>query len=140
MFRLMRAPSFKQLPEELMETIELGLQAARRTLALMAAPLASALGHLAESASTESERTRARSLSEVFAAGRLPENFSQADVRLLEEALQHGAMSTPVRVVRPPVEAYGLVTREDLRARINQWLDELPGQPTMVEVVGDGGL
>jgi hypothetical protein len=140
MFRLGRAPSLKRLPQELVETVEFGRAAARRTLQLMTVPLASALDQLAKSEETEEARTHARALSEAFAAAQLPENFSYADVRLIEQALQLGAASTPVRVVRPPVEAYGLVTREDLRARLNQWLDELPDQPAMVEVVGDDGL
>lgn len=140
MFRLGRAASLKQLPQELVETIEFGRAAARRTLQLMRAPLASALDQLAKSEETEEARNHARTLSEAFAAAQLPEQFSHLDVRLIEQALQLGAQSMPVRVERPPLEAYGLVTREDLRARLNQWLDELPDQPAMVEVVGDGGL
>jgi hypothetical protein len=140
MFRLSHAASLKRLPQELQETVEFGRAAARRTLRLMAAPLASALERLAQSAQTEEARTHAHALGEAFASGRLPENFSQADVRLIEQALQQGGASTPVHVARPPVEAYGLLTREDLRARLNQWLDELPDQPAIVEVAGDGGL
>lgn len=140
MFRLGRRASLKRLPQELQETVEVGLGAARRTLQLMSASLASALERLAQSAETEEARVHALHLSEAFAANRLPVSFSQRDARLIEEALSLGAASTPVRVVRPPLEAYGLVTREDLRARLNQWLDELPDQPAMVEVTGDGGL
>jgi hypothetical protein len=139
MFRLSRAASLNHLPQELQETIEFGRAAAHRTLQLMAAPLASALERLAQSEETEEARTHAHMLSETFSSGRLPENFSRADVRLIEQALQHGGASTPVHVARPQVEAYGLLTREDLRARLNQWLDELPDQPAMLEVMGDGG-
>ncbi|MBD0369246.1 MAG: hypothetical protein ICV60_00215 [Pyrinomonadaceae bacterium] len=137
LFRLGRAPAFKRIPQELRETVEFGRAAARRTLQLISAPLSSALDGLAERAETEEARAHARSLAEAFAGGQLPEHFSQWDVRLIGEALDVGAASMPVRVVRPPVESYGLVTREDLRARLNQWLDELPDQPTMVEVTGD---
>lgn len=139
MFRLGRAASFKRLPQELRETIEFGRAAARRTLQLMAAPLASALDRLAEHEETEDAQAHARALAEAFASARLPENFSHADVGFIERALQQGAASTPVRVARPPVESYGLLTREDLRARLNQWLDELPDEPALVEVSGDGG-
>jgi hypothetical protein len=137
MFRLSRAASFKRLPQELAETVEFGRAAARRTLQLMSHSLASALETLAESTLTEEEQTSARGLAEGFNAGRLPENFSQSDVRLIEQALQQGAASTPVHVSRPSLEAYGLVTREDLRARLNQWLDELPDEPALVEVSGE---
>jgi hypothetical protein len=40
----------------------------------------------------------------------------------------------PVRVVAPNGDA-GLLTREELRARFEQWLDELPEQPVLIEVV-----
>lgn len=139
-FRLGRAASLKRLPQELQETVELGLGAARRTLQLMSQSLAVALERLARSAETEEAVASALSLSETFASGRLPESFSQRDVQLIEAALEVGAASTPVRVARPPLEAYGLSTREDLRARLSQWLDELPDQPAMVEVTNEGAL
>lgn len=135
-FRLARAASLKRLPEELRETIEFGRAAARRTLALMAAPLAAALDAFAQSEESEETRNRAFALAEAFALGHPPENFSHADASLIEQVLLRVASSSPVRV-RPPVETYGLVTREDLRARLNQWLDELPDQPALVEAVSD---
>jgi hypothetical protein len=138
MFRLARASFLKRLAQELQETMEFGRRAARRTLALMSAPLASALNRLAESIESDDARNLlARSLADSFASGHLPENFSHTSVRLMEEALQVSGAPVPVRV-RPPLEAYGLVTRQDLRSRLDQWLEELPDQPAMVEVIGDG--
>jgi hypothetical protein len=121
----------------LQEAVAFGRAAAHRTLALMAAPLAAALEALAEkSAESEETRTRARALSQVFSSGQLPDRFSHADVNLIERVVPNLASAAPVRV-RPPVETFGLVTREDLRARLNQWLDELPDQPALVEAVSD---
>jgi hypothetical protein len=136
-FRLGRADALKRLSEELRERVEVGLETTRRTLRLMSASLASGLERTSARAETEEEREHALSLAKAFATGHLPESFSPMEVRLIEEALKDGALSTPVRVARPPIEAYGLVTREDLRARLNQWVDELPDQPAMVEVTGD---
>ncbi|HYO90484.1 MAG TPA: DUF6079 family protein, partial [Pyrinomonadaceae bacterium] len=136
-FRLGRAAALKQLSQQLRETVDVGLETARHTLQLMSASLATSLERLSAGAETEEARAHALSLSEAFANRRLPDSFSERDVRLIEEALRQGALSTPLRVARPPVEAYGLVTREDLRARLNQWLDELPDQPAMVEVTGE---
>lgn len=136
-FRLGHAAALKRLSEELRETVDVGVETTRRTLRLMSASLSTGLARLGAVAQTEEERAHVLSLSEAFATGRLPESFSRTDVRLIEEALRDGALSTPMRVARPPLEAYGLVTREDLRARLNQWVDELPDQPAMVEVTGD---
>ena len=136
-FRLTRAASLKMLPRELEETIEFGRAAARRTLMLMAGPLSAALASFAQEGAKDEETTAAaHALSESFAGGDGPTGFSHRDVRLIEEVLQRMAAQQPVRV-RPPVEAYGLLTREDLRARLEQWLDELPGQPALVEVMSE---
>jgi hypothetical protein len=37
--------------------------------------------------------------------------------------------------VAAPVGEVGLLTREELRARFRQWLDELPERPVLIEVV-----
>jgi hypothetical protein len=55
-------------------------------------------------------------------------------VRLVERALQRTAAPPPVRV-EAPVEGVGLLTREELRARFRQWLDELPERPVLIEVI-----
>jgi hypothetical protein len=45
-------------------------------------------------------------------------------------------MATPPPVrLRLPTSDYGLLTREELRARVNQWLDDLPSEPALVEVI-----
>ena len=77
---------------------------------------------------------RARSLSTAFAQGRGPERFTRRDVRLLERAFERMAAPPPVRVAAPNGDA-GLLTRDELRERFTQWLDELPERPVLIEVV-----
>ncbi|MDQ3818415.1 MAG: hypothetical protein M3362_12175 [Acidobacteriota bacterium] len=69
----------------------------------------------------------------MFAQGTAPEIFTPADVDLIDKALERMATPPPVRLQLPGSD-YGLLTRDELRARLNQWLDDLPSDPALVEV------
>lgn len=133
-FRLATAYKLAHLPQTLAEVVERGRAAHRRTLLFLNAPLAIALDALARKGGDEEAAARARALSGMFAQGVGPDRFTPADVRLIEQALERMATPPPVRLHLPASE-YGLLTREELRARVNQWLDDLPSEPALVEVV-----
>ena len=133
-FRLATAYALARLPQTLSEIVERGRMAHRRTLLFLNAPLAIALDALARKDGDEEMVSRARALSGMFAQGIEPDRFTPLDVRLIESALERMATPPPVRLHLPASE-YGLLTREELRARINQWLDDLPSEPALVEVV-----
>jgi hypothetical protein len=140
-FRLASVEALSRLPQELAEIIERGRAAYRRTLLFLSTPLAIALDALARKATEAETASRARSLSGAFAQGGGPAHFSAADVELIESALARMTAPPPVRL-NLPLSDYGLLTRDELRARLNQWLDDLPNEPAVVEVVdredGDG--
>jgi hypothetical protein len=133
-FRLASAEALARLPQDLREIVERGRAAYRRTLLFLSTPLAIALDALARKDADGETATRARSLSGAFAQGVGPAQFSIADVQLIESALARMTAPPPVRL-RLPVNDYGLLTRDELRARLNQWLDDLPNEPALVEVV-----
>jgi hypothetical protein len=140
-FRLATVETLARIPQDLAEIVERGRAAYRRTLLFLSTPLAIALDALArKDVDTETAR-RARLLSGAFAQGSGPAQFSLADVQLIESALARMTAPPPVRL-RLPLSDYGLLTRDELRARLNQWLDDLPNEPAVVEVVdredGDG--
>jgi len=141
-FRLTSADTLARLPQDLAETVERGRAAYRRTLLFLGTPLAIALDALARKDTETEAATRARSLSGAFAQGSGPAQFSPADVQIIENALARMSAPPPVRV-QLPLSEYGLLTRDELRARLNQWLDDLPNEPAVVEVVdrkdGDDG-
>ncbi|HEX8845204.1 MAG TPA: hypothetical protein VF791_11200 [Pyrinomonadaceae bacterium] len=141
-FRLAFAYALARLPQDLAEIVERGRAAYRRTLLFLNAPLAIALDALARKDGDEETAARARTLSGAFAQGTLPALFTSTDVGLLESALERMATPPPVRF-ELPTKDYGLLTRDELRARLNQWLDDLPSEPALVEVVerekGDDG-
>jgi Family of unknown function (DUF6079) len=133
-FRLASAEALTRIPQEIDEVVERGRAAYRRTLLFLATPLAIALDALARKDNDSEIAHRARSLSGSFAQGTGPAHFSPADVQLIESALGRMTSPPPVRL-HLPVSDYGLLTRDELRARLNQWLDDLPNEPAVVEVV-----
>ncbi len=135
-FRLARAANLARLAQDLTDTLEHGRHAYRRTLALLSTPLAIALDAIARKEEDAETASRARHLSGAFARGTDFAHLTHADVQLIEQALQRMATPPPVRVHMPASE-FGLLTRDELRARLNQWLDELPDHPALVEVVGE---
>jgi hypothetical protein len=135
-FRLSRAAEIEELPQELEALMERGLEVYRRTLLLLGASLAISLDALARRETDDALMTRARSLAAGLAQGRLPERMTRQDVALVERALRRMPAPPPVRVAAPNGDA-GLLTRDELRARFEQWLDELPEQPVLIEVVSE---
>lgn len=137
-FRLVRAGDITRLPRDLEEVVELGLAAYRRTLTLFATQFHHALSALAARAGTDDEAAsnRALLLAGTFAQGVVPLHFTHADVRLLERALETIEVPPPVRV-HLPIEDCGLVTREELSARLRQWLDDLPNHTALVEIISE---
>ena len=136
-FRLARASSLTSLPEKLAETLEVGRTAYRHTLSLLSTPLAIALDAIARKDGEADKAARARSLSGTFARGTDSAHFTRADVQLIEQALQRMVTPPPVRV-QLPTDEFGLLTRDELRLRLNHWLDDLPDQPALMVLVGEG--
>ena len=133
-FRLSQAAGLEELPQEVEALMERGLAVYRRTLLMLGANLAISLDALARREGEDETARHARALAGVFAQGRVPEHFTRGDVLLVERALRRMPAPPPVRVVAPNGDA-GLLTREELRARFEQWLDELPERPVLIEVV-----
>jgi hypothetical protein len=138
-FRLSRADELAELPQELEALMERGLGVYYRTLGMLGGSLAISLDALGRRDTEAETAGRARSLSSAFAQERMPERFTRLDVRLIERALKRMPAPPPVKVCAPNGES-GLLTRDELRARFEQWLDELPEQPVLIEVVSKAEL
>lgn len=130
-FRLAHAAALKRLPQALEEVIERGLAAHRSTLSFWSKPLAQALEALAVDESAENAG-RVRALAAVLAGDEAPAPLSPFEIQFIERALQQ--IAVPPLSVSIPVTGYGLMTRDELSARLKQWLDDLPGYPALVDV------
>lgn len=143
-FRLARAASLAGLAQALEESLSRGRDAHHRTLALWSKHLAHALEALAheDAVTTAATALRARELAAtLLTEDSAHASLSLSDVQLIEQALRK--TNVPPWRVSLPGDGYGLVTREELRARLQQWLDDLPDYPALVEVTSesrsDGG-
>ena len=136
-FRLSQAASMARTATALEEVITRGREAHRRTLALWSKHLAHALDTVAQQEPTTETGISASLLAASLARGHAPIVFSLNEVQLIEHALQRTGVP-PLRVSLP-ADGYGLLTRDELGARLKQWLDELPSHPALVEVVSESG-
>jgi hypothetical protein len=134
-FRLAHAAALRRLPQVLEEVVQRGLKAHRSTLSLWSQPLAQALDALASADAAADGGERARTLSAAIAEGKHWSPLSPFEIQLIERALQQTAVP-PLRV-SIPATGYGLMTRDELGARLKQWLDDLPSYPALVDVVNE---
>jgi hypothetical protein len=134
-FRLAHAAALRRLPQALEEVIQRGLAAHRSTLAFWSQPLAQALEVLAAEEPATDEGKRALALAAALAQGDAPAPLAPAEIHLIERALQQTAV--PPLSVAIPAASYGLMTRDELGARLKQWLDDLPSYPALIDVTND---
>ncbi|HVF50351.1 MAG TPA: hypothetical protein VNA19_09710 [Pyrinomonadaceae bacterium] len=136
-FRLAGTDALARLPLELEQVATLGLASYRRTLTLFSKQLRHALDALVAVEADTETASRARALANALAVGLIPEHLSRANVRLLDRAVKTMTAPPPVRL-HPPTELYGgLLTRDELSARLRQWLDELPDHTALLEIINE---
>lgn len=134
-FRLAHAAAVRRLPQALEEVLRRGLAAHRSTLALWSKSLAQALAALGALDASAEKTERSSALTSALARGEVPSPLSPFEIQLVEQALQQTAVP-PLRV-HLPATGYGLMTRDELAARLKQWLDDLPSYPALVDVNGE---
>ncbi|MGH9944077.1 MAG: hypothetical protein ACRD9R_17165, partial [Pyrinomonadaceae bacterium] len=112
-----------------------GRETARRTLAFYHSHLARTLELLAREAPDSADaEARAQRLAESFAKNQNPSHFTHADTRLIARVLEQHPAPQPLRVPAP-FGGYGLMTRDELAGLLGQWLEELPANPILVELL-----
>jgi hypothetical protein len=110
------------------------MQGYMQTISTWGSSLAQALIAIGEKHGDDETRSKALRLATALKEG--SEEYSPGDIELIEEALNSGGVP-PLRV-ELPADLGGLLTREELRARLKQWVDGLPDQPALVDFRGRG--
>jgi hypothetical protein len=131
-FRFSRIVSIPQLVSNLEEIVRRGMQGYMQTISSWGSSLAQALIVIGEKHGDDGIRSKALRLATALKEG--SEEYSPGDIDLIEEALNSGGVP-PLRV-ELPADLEGLLTREELRARLKQWVDSLPDQPALVDFRG----
>ena len=135
-FRLADVDEQDELISRLADLADRTRAAYRRDLARHHAHLAGALASVAAEETRAEVGARTRALANSFARGENPPHVSAADASLILRALEHSPAPPPlVRVAPPRIE--GLLAREEVVARLAQWLEELPAAQSFVEITGE---
>jgi truncated hemoglobin YjbI len=132
-FRLSDADDHLDAVARLVELTERGRALYRRALSHFHAHLAAALEPVSPEEARAEVVARARTLANSFARGENPPQLNAADVSLILRALSRSPAPPPLVRVAPPATA-GLLARDELAARVRQWLEELPAAPALVEI------
>jgi hypothetical protein len=138
-FRLADAEEHTDALARLEELTARGRRLYRRALAHFHAHLARALEALSLAETRVEVGARAISLAHSFARGENPPHLSMADASLILRALEQEPAPPPLVRLAPP-DVQGLLTREEVAARVGQWLEELPPAPALVEIVRETNL
>jgi hypothetical protein len=132
-FRLTQIQDWEDLPLNLADTIAEGRSAYRRTIGLLRGPLVKILQ---ERANKEKESELLKSvewLTEVLEKNQALPLLGNTEIRILADALSELPPSI-VLSVQPPADAVA-VNRAELKNRLNEWLDGLPNEPVLLNLV-----
>jgi hypothetical protein len=148
-FRLAPVTAPQLILPWLADVMRRGGQAHRHTLTLWARPLAQAIAALTSVEKDQTSLARARHLVARFSEDALPDSFTWVDARLIERALsfvefveaEPSHINPPPAVAALPVsESEPIMEAEPVAARPEQWLDNLPGNPTaLFDAIGESG-
>jgi hypothetical protein len=132
-FRLAHALEKERVAEEIGTTIRQGRNSYRHTIIYWSKNLVDALEEIILNEPEEPTIETAERLIMFLKDQTLPDYLSYDDLTLIERATQSTVLP-PVRV-NLPVETYGLLTRQELRGRLDQWVEELPEHPAFIQLV-----
>jgi hypothetical protein len=135
-FRLTQMQEWEKLPQVLQETVGAGRESYRGAIRMLREPLLKILEGLAKKETDEDIVKSINWLGEVLSKNQPLPLLGNTEIRVLEKALKKLPASTVLKV-KPPEEK-GAVNREELKIKLNEWLDNLPNEPVLLNLVSSG--
>lgn len=132
-FRLSEMREWEDLPQTLKNTINEGRNSYRRTIHLLREPLAKILR---EKSLKEKDANIVKSITwlcDVLSNNQQLPLLGNTEIRVLAEALNEMPASTILEVKMPPET--GPVDREELKNKLQDWVDGLPNEPVLLNLV-----
>jgi len=128
-FRLLDIDDWKNVGEELRDTIQSGRQSYRKTLKLLAETLKPIFQKLAES---EKDRELSEAAASLVTAIAQEDSspFNNAQLVMLRKAIS--TMQPPVLNISIPSNQNS-TTRDEIRDQLGEWIDGLPGNPVILK-------
>lgn len=131
-FRLSEAGEWRKLPSELLETVNAGRMNYRKTVSILSPAFAPVFESLAENEKSAEFREIAARFSEILAGDAQLPLLNNAELTVFRRVVQ-AVPAAPLLQVTLPAET-GFLSREELRYRLNEWLDELPNDPVLLKI------
>jgi Family of unknown function (DUF6079) len=131
-FRLSQTKEWENLPERMRKTIEEGRKSYRKTIALMTNTLVPLLLNHAQNERLAEYSQAAANLANLLAGGQELRLLNNVELIVLGKVFQ-SIPSAPLLQVAFPTDG-NFVSREDLRARLTDWLDKLPDDPCLLKI------
>ena len=131
-FNLSQIADWEGLPQRLTETIERGLASYRRALMMLRQTLIPMLDQFADSVKDPQFAGVAANLVKVLQDGKGLSKFSNIELAVFQKIF--AALDTVPLVDLDMPESVEYMGADELRQKVNRWVDELPGYPVLVKL------
>lgn len=131
-FRLSQVEEWENLPERMRKIIEEGRKSYRQTISLLTPVLIPLLQAHASSERLTEYSEAAANLANTLKNEQPLRLLSNAELIVLGKVLQSIPPNPLLSVALPTAESF--VSREDLRAKLTDWLDKLPDEPYLLKI------
>ncbi len=131
-FSLEQIREWEKLPQSLRETIEEGRRSCRRVLQMLSETLIPLIEDSVGKNEPEEISDAAERLTEVLRDGAEIPLLVNSELIILQKALENLPVPSHYEPELPIENNY--LEREELRTRLNSWLDEMPSEPVLLKV------
>lgn len=131
-FRLSQTAEWENLPQKLAEVVKQGRISYRKTLSILGLTLSPILEDIQKTEKNDEFAAAAAKLAELVGDDREIPLLDNTELVILRKAVQ-AISATPFLQVAIPAEN-GFLSREELRYRLTEWLNELPSEPVLLKV------
>lgn len=136
-FRLSEFSEWEEMPIALRDIVNQGRVSYRRALNYLKKDLVPVLEEMARAEGDKSFADSTAWLAKVLASGSTLPLLGNTELRALELALTKLPASATVKLTAPA--SPGEVNADELREQLNTWLDDLPNEPVLVNLLSHGG-
>ncbi|MGI8786441.1 MAG: DUF6079 family protein [Pyrinomonadaceae bacterium] len=131
-FDLGKTAEWENLPETLYEHINFGRKNYRKVLQTLSQTLSPLIEKFAEETDDEEFFDAANRLIEVFKENKHSSPFSHQELVILQKIFDE-LPTSPLMQIKLPTEE-GFLSHDELRVRVNNWLEELPHEPVLLKI------
>jgi hypothetical protein len=130
-FNLARLKDLEMMPENLSKIVNRGRLAYRRNLLLLRETLLPLLEQFASRSNNSELNVAAAHLIEIFRSGSNFPLMNNNELIVLQKVLENLPVS-PLLHLKMPEQDF--MTREEMREKFNDWLNELPNEPVLLKI------